>query len=182
MKTAVPLFVILLAALPVRAAPPPAEPSAPAAGNDTAPAPVPGAPARLRALLDATGVKYTVIDDAAGAYAVAFQPSAVAPKAPWSVSVQLNDPGHPEFVLVFAQVVRARAGRELPRRVIKAALEFDGRTPGPKMTWDRATDAIHVQWEVPLAHATSGLLAWATRAVADTLDAQAGRFHDMLDE
>jgi tetratricopeptide (TPR) repeat protein len=109
-------------------------------------------------------------------YAVDFRPAAAQKrKKRWRVFVQYL-PKH-KWILVFVTVLRGvgQMGR-LPPKLLYRILHFNSVVPGAKLSVDKSTGNVDVQYELPEAHATVSLLDFAVREVVNTAD----QLHDQL--
>jgi hypothetical protein len=139
-----------------------------------------GDPERLKALVEGTGLKHTLMENGTS-YAFAFRPREARDREAWVVMVQYSNPSARRFVLVFAVLLKLPDG-ELPKRLLKGAMELNGRSPGSKLAWDRAGQSIDVQYEIPVEHATPAFLAWAVRDVAATCDSQYAKIKELIED
>ncbi len=134
---------------------------------------------RLKALMEGTRLKFAALDGANQTFAVGFQPRVAKGKDKWVVMVQWSNPDTHGYVLAFC--VMLKLDGELPRRLLKAAMDYNSRTPGSKVSWDRKDGSIDVQYEIPVQFATPEYLAWAVQDVVSTCDEQYAAFSELIE-
>ena len=146
-----------------------------------APVPKPADPDadRLKALMEGTKLKFAALDGASPAFAVGFQPRVAKGRDKWVVMVQWSNPDTHGYVLAFC--VMLKLDGELPRRLLKAAMDYNSRTPGAKISWDRKDGSIDAQYEIPAQFATPDYLAWAVQDVVSTCDDQYAAFFELIE-
>jgi hypothetical protein len=178
MRPFLPVAVVAVALpLAALAADPPSAVPAPAAA-----VPAPGDEGRLKALVEKTGLKAVALDDAGESFGVPFEPRATKGRKAWVVAVQYANPASRKFVLVFAVMLKLADADEVPKRLLKAAMEYNNRVPGSKLAWNRKDGTLDVQYEIPAHLATPEVVAWAVNDVAATCDDHHDRFAELAAE
>jgi hypothetical protein len=127
----------------------------------------------------ARATKYSSVRKAGGkklVFAVDFSPStAKLRKRGWRVFIQYLP--KKRWILIFVTVLKSAArGGELPSRLIYGALHFNSVVPGAKLSIDKRTGNVDVQYEIPERFATVGLLDYTVHEVVTTAD----QLHDEL--